>query len=160
MSAGLLLRGLQTKAALQDQWKLGILRGERSWASGCVCFERHWNSALMLGKLVWVAGVEKRIKSSIAGTSVFTLLGRNYKLIKMEWASAQSWGIGKAPPREEPQRFSQAAASCYCAEDWRGTFWTVLQQGFLLGMEEKGGIPSCKCSWGHQSSVLISDGWW
>lgn len=89
-----------------------------------------------------MAGEEKRIKSSIAGTSVLTL-GHN---CKMEWASAQSWGAGKGPPREEPQRFSQAATSHYCVEDWHGTFRTVLQQGFLLGVEEKGGIAFCKCS--------------
>jgi len=61
--------------------------------------------------------MEMRIKSSIAGTSVLSHFGYNYKLIKMKWASAQSWGVWKAPPREEPQRFSQVAASRYCVED-------------------------------------------
>ena len=61
--------------------------------------------------------MEKRIKSSIAGTPLFSLLGHNYKLIKMEWVSVQSWGVGKAPPWEEPQHFSQAATSRYHVED-------------------------------------------
>lgn len=57
---------------------------------GCVCFERRFNA--------WKAGVsgtEKRVKSSIAGTSVFTVLGCIYRLKKMEWACVQSWGVGK-----------------------------------------------------------------
>lgn len=32
--------------------------------------------------------MEKRVKSSTAGASVFALLGCNYKLIKMEWDGA------------------------------------------------------------------------
>lgn len=38
---------LSASQALQDQWKLGVLVGGRTWVPGWVCLERHWSSALM-----------------------------------------------------------------------------------------------------------------
>lgn len=40
------------------------------------------------------SGMEKRITASVAGTSVFTLLGHNYKLMKVELGSCAELGQG------------------------------------------------------------------
>lgn len=63
MSAGLLLHCLQGKAALQDQWELGILVRERSWRLGVFAGEtlEQCFNAWKIGMSGWV-GEEDEIQ--------------------------------------------------------------------------------------------------